>query len=348
MKRQLKTAIISLLLLGGLATAFAQTKRVTGQWDFNNSNLVATVGNNLEYVSVNASNFTTFGRTGDPTFTYDGTNQVKNIHGVAVNVMCSAVDPADGFPGTVGYIMRHGILPKSGDTYVNQWTMIMDMYWGYTNHTGEGAISTAAALFSISDTNLSNDADMYDNYGAFGKGCCSPYNYSPVVSQAEQWQRLVFTADMSATPPRLAKYINGVKQGGDAGSLTTGNGIKDGRFSLRDFLVLFGDGDNEKARVYVNSLQIRDGKLSDAQAAALGGPSAQGIPLGILVVLKINSIVRTGSNVTISWNGEPDIQLQKTASLSPPAWVDVAGSLGANSVTELIGSTNAFYRLSRP
>src|SRR5205823_2200516 len=38
-------------------------------------------------------------------------------------------------------------------------------------------------------------------------------------------------------------------------------------------------GDQDERRVmYVNSIQIRSGKLSDAEMAGLGGPSANGIP----------------------------------------------------------------------
>src|SRR4029453_17123327 len=44
--------------------------------------------------------------------------------------------------------------------------------------------------------------------------------------------------------------------------------------------VLFGDGDQDERRVmWVNSIQIRQGKLTDAEAAALGGPSVDGAPL---------------------------------------------------------------------
>jgi len=46
--------------------------------------------------------------------------------------------------------------------------------------------------------------------------------------------------------------------------------------------ILFGDGDQDERRVmWVDSIQIRAGKLSDAEMAALGGPSGSGVPVAI-------------------------------------------------------------------
>jgi hypothetical protein len=61
--------------------------------------------------------------------------------------------------------------------------------------------------------------------------------------------------------------------------------------------------------------------------------------------LRIQSIVRNGPNVVISWNGGPGIELQKSTSLINPNWQDVPGTLGASSATEPIGSGEAYYRL---
>jgi hypothetical protein len=46
--------------------------------------------------------------------------------------------------------------------------------------------------------------------------------------------------------------------------------------------LLFADGDQDERREWwVNSIQVREGKLTDAEMAALGGPSAGGIPVAI-------------------------------------------------------------------
>ena len=51
------------------------------------------------------------------------------------------------------------------------------------------------------------------------------------------------------------------------------------RRALLPTVLLFGDGDQDERRaMWVNSIQFRSGALSKAEMAALGGPSASGIP----------------------------------------------------------------------
>src|SRR4030095_14134534 len=90
------------------------------------------------------------------------------------------------------------------------------------------------------------------------------------------WHRVAIAYNEAASPPQAIKYVDGVFQ-----QVWTGGHQLDGlRRSLAPTAVLFGDadGDNERRRMWVNSIQIRAGKLSDAELAALGGPSASGIP----------------------------------------------------------------------
>jgi len=61
--------------------------------------------------------------------------------------------------------------------------------------------------------------------------------------------------------------------------------------------------------------------------------------------LVINSIVRNGSNVTISWNGTPGVRLQKSASLTTPNWGVVSGTDGASSYTDPASGPSVYYRL---
>lgn len=64
--------------------------------------------------------------------------------------------------------------------------------------------------------------------------------------------------------------------------------------------------------------------------------------------LQITSIVASGGNVTVSWNGAAGTKLQKATSLSSPVWVDVPGSNGASSTTQAVAGGQAYYRLARP
>jgi len=61
--------------------------------------------------------------------------------------------------------------------------------------------------------------------------------------------------------------------------------------------------------------------------------------------LEISSIVRNGSNVTISWNGAPGVRLQKSTSLTTPNWAVVSGTDGASSYTDSTADPAAYYRL---
>jgi hypothetical protein len=91
------------------------------------------------------------------------------------------------------------------------------------------------------------------------------------------WARVVLVADMTATPKRFSKYINGVKHRDNV----TGDGANiDGRFTLPSLIYMFNDGDdNEQSSVYVNSIQFREGTMTDEEVAALNGPTPSGPPL---------------------------------------------------------------------
>src|SRR5690606_17000178 len=91
------------------------------------------------------------------------------------------------------------------------------------------------------------------------------------------WKRVVFAVDLAADPPVLAKYINGHKH---MEEITGTRGHVDSEFALNvPDIQLFADEDNERQDMWVNAIQIREGRMSDEEIAALGGPDASGIPL---------------------------------------------------------------------
>jgi hypothetical protein len=65
----------------------------------------------------------------------------------------------------------------------------------------------------------------------------------------------------------------------------------------------------------------------------------------VVVVPKLNLPTVSSGNVTITWQANPTIKLQKTASLTNPDWQDVEGTLGAGSATQPLSGTAGFYRL---
>ncbi len=234
---------------------------VSGQWDFENGNLAATVGTALEYLVGDGGLTqagTLFGTTGEEEFA-----ELPGINGEAAKVMRV---PGD-LDRAIGYVMTHGIAPNGGGTRVNQYTLAMDVF---VAATGPGA----AALLQTSSLNNTDDGDLFWQGSNFGQGT-GGYNGRGTFTAGE-WHRVVAAYDMAATPPVVTKYVDGIKQD----DWTANQGLDNARRALQPTAILFADGDQDERReMWVNSIQIRPGKLSDAQIAALGGPSASGLPI---------------------------------------------------------------------
>ena len=241
----------------GITGGGTSTTTVSGQWDFDNASLAATVGEALEYLD-GAEGLTKQG-TQFGTTTELG---VPDVDGKPAKVMRVPGDLSN----KIGYIMTHGIAPNGGGTRVNQYTLIMDVL---VADAGPGA----ASLFQVSSANNTDDGDLFWQGGNFGQGTDGYIGTGQFTAGA--WHRVVAAYDEAATPPVVAKFVDGIKQD----DWTANQGLDNPRRALQPTAVLFGDGDQDERReMWVNSVQIRAGKLSDAEAAALGGPSADGIP----------------------------------------------------------------------
>jgi hypothetical protein len=234
------------------------TTIVRGQWDFDKGNLSATVGRPLEYFDGAGGQTETGTKFGTTTAL-----GIPDIGGQPALVM--EVPGQDS--NAIGYKMFHGIAPNGGGTRVNQYTLIMDLMMDTVN-TGSGA----ASLIQIDSENNTNDGDLFWQDNNFGQGQGGYVGTG--IFTAGAWHRVAIAVDLTTTPGTIVKFVDGVKQHDwRTDSL-------DGRRALREFAILFADGDaDERRRIWVNSVQIREGKLSDAQLAFLGGPSASGIPL---------------------------------------------------------------------
>ena len=228
-----------------------QANGITAQWDFDNANLAATIGQALEFLD--GTGGTTAAGTQFGTTASFG---IPAIGGGNAKVMST---PAATTPD-IGYLMRHGARPN-GDaaaTKVNQWTLIMDIL-----------ITTPGwhSFIQINSPINSNDGELFVNPGN-GIGISGSYQGSIVRGQ---WHRVAFAVDM--TQATISKFIDGVKV-----SDQTAGGLN-GRWGLLPTAILFGDEDGESQASYLNSVQVRNYKVSDAGIAALGGPSADGIPM---------------------------------------------------------------------
>jgi hypothetical protein len=308
---------------------------VAGQWDFDfgtGKELAPRIGQPLEYFDGTAGETAT--KTLFGTTTSFG---IADIDGQPANVMCVPGDLSN----KIGYIMRHGIPANGGGSRVNQYTLIYDVYW---------ATNGGTASFVNFDMGNTSDGDFFYNGTGFGQGG-GGYDGNGVLT-AGAWHRVSFAVDMAATPPVVTKYLDGAKF---ADQLQPNN-VLDGerRAMALDGAVLFGDGDQDERRAcYVSSIQVSSTKFSDAQLEALGGPSADKIPVAITIpeapptTSPSLSVTRSGNQLTITWSADATgYTLESSTSMTGGSWQPVPGVVG-NSATVPIGTGNSFYRLKK-
>lgn len=317
-RRALKANEVALLFSNGAAGkditgALPPVGTVTGQWDFDQGDLRATVGAPLQFRG-NTAPQTTFVE--------------MPINGQPAKVM--------GFPKTdptEGFVMPHGAAPNGGGARVNQYTLIMDLMF-------PAASANQWRSLWQTNPNNANDGDFFVNPGN-GIGISGQYHG---VIQPDTWHRVAFAVDLAADPPTVGKYIDG-----QLVNLQTLSSGRDGRWSLGPTALLFADEDNETQAGFVNSIQFHNTRLSDQAIAALGGASAAGIPLPVTGPgPQIVSVALDAGNLTIRWTGEAGLRLQFSPSLANPNWQDVAGTLGQSSATVPTSGGEGYFRLFKP
>ena len=283
---------------------------VTGQWDFN-GDLTATVGKDLQYFDTTVQGDTTFGSTTD--------FGINDINGQPAKVM--------HFTPTVakwgGYRVAHGGAPNGGGAYVNQYTVVYDLYYTSGSDRGWRSLWQTAS-------NDGNDGDVFINT-ANGIGISSVYSGNVT---ADTWHRVAFAFDLTGPgeAPVLTKFIDGVK----VGSQTSGLSAKDGRFALDPEALLFADENGDVKEGYVSSVQFSDGRRPDAFLAALGGPSAAKIPGAIKATFE-------GGHSVIRWTG--GVPLQSADKVTGP-WTVVSGA--TSPYTPPAGGSAKYFRPQIP
>jgi hypothetical protein len=154
---------------------------------------------------------------------------------------------------------------------------------------------------------------------------------------------------MAATPPVVTKFVDGIKQD----DWTANQSLDNPRRSLSTTAILFGDGDQDERReMFVSSVQIRSGKLSDAEMVALGVPTPDGLPvlIGAAAPAPTRPVIKLTRNadgsITLSWSGSEPYVLESKASLSDASWSPVSG-VANNSITITTSTAAALYRLKQ-
>ncbi len=297
---------------------------VTGQWDFNQSNLVASCGQPLDYFDATVQADTSFGTT-----TAFG---ISDIAGQPANVMYFS--PSVGSWG--GYVMSHGIAPNGGGTNVNQYTVIIDLL------CPGSSMSAYRALWQTDPSNLDADADVFLNPGD-GLGISQTYQG---LLTGDEWHRVVLAFDL--TKREFGKYIDGANvvaaplgaaplglhnaQYLSSSTTPTAGGGMDLRWSLRPTVLLLGDQDGDLRPMYISSVQIRNGRMTDASIAAMGAPTANKIPGCI-------KARQTGGSIVIEWTGNV---LESAANPAGP-WTEIVAAAHPHTVTSPTG--NKFFRV---
>ena len=190
-----------------------------------------------------------------------------------------------------------GFEPNGGGNYTNQYTLIMDVMFP------EGSLleSGWAALYNTNPP-AGNDGDWFVQNANRGIGISG--NYAGEVLP-DTWHRLALVVDL--VEGSYTSYIDGnqVQQ-------NTGETL-DGRFSLYSIndgalegFSIFADDTGDNSSGYVNSVQVRDVAMPAGEIAALGGPSAEGIPVLPPYTCPMGlqcCADQQGGGVSLSWEG---------------------------------------------
>jgi hypothetical protein len=192
-----------------------------------------------------------------------------------------------------------------------------------------------------------NDADAFVS-GGNSLGISQQYDGELIL---DTWQPVVLAFDL--TKHEFGKYIDGTNvltgpvgavpygpndaQYLSASTVPTDGGGVDMRWSLVPTALLLADGeeDGEVQPVYVSSVQVRNARMTDADIAALGAPTANKIPRPSAAI----QVRRSGTSVVIDWNGTA---LDSTLNVTG-GWAEITNAANPYVVTSPTG--NQFFRV---
>ncbi len=149
------------------------------------------------------------------------------------------------------YKMTHQILPKPGESKINEYTLQYDFKITETG-TWRSFFQTAV--------NNSGDADLFINPG--GEIGVAAVGYSGVAITPNEWYRLIVSVKNGS---HFNCYLDG--QLLQKGNIQPVNG----RFSLENQLLIFADDNGEDGLIHCSELAIWDKALTAAEALELGG-----------------------------------------------------------------------------
>jgi hypothetical protein len=299
--------LLVMVLCGARAHGQITNSTLTGQWDFNQGNLNATVGTPLQYYGTSAAS-TTF--------------ESVVINGMTANVMRFGDD-------TQGFLLQHGAASNGLGTNLNQYTVVLDLMWPAESD------GTFRALLN-SDTNNVEEPMMFVNPdNAIGVN----NEYSGSMNPGT-WYRLALSFNL--TNSTVTKYLNGEI----VGTQLLDAGV-DSRYSLKPALLLFASNLGEIRAGYVDRIQFYSDALSDEQVGDLGTPIGDGGPpvSGDVRIDSIRA-AGTNMEITLSGGGTLQLQrktrLSDAAWQSTGQQVN-----GSGTVTVPATDATGFFRAQR-
>jgi hypothetical protein len=240
------------------------------EWHFDaNLNAIAGTGT-IAYFNTATQTGTAFGTT--------ASFGIPAVGGRVDNVMRF---PAMTAPA-MGYRVDHKAPANGGGQYVNQYTMVWDLFLP----------STTNPWFSFYNTNETNANDgefFFQRIDANGGNIGISGQYDGRVNFGA-WHRIALVYDATAPADKMVKYVDGTRVAAQ------NVGALDDRWTLytasdaTPYFVLFGDEDGESMTGYLANYLFVDRAYTTAQITALGGPNA----LGITVIPEPSSMLLAG------------------------------------------------------
>jgi len=229
----------NLLLSSLIAAAFVapvSAANLTGLWLFDNpGNLAqATVGTDLTFAGAAPGVFSA-------TMADDQNDLLAGV------VTTPAAVSGNRF------IATHGIAPNGGGTFVNEYSIVVDMF---------SPVASRGSWRTILQTNTgnANDGDYFIRNDNDRIGVAA-LTYSATAIDETSWTRLVVTFDLGTG---VLAYVNG--------SLFHTHVAEtiDGRFSLDPTVLFFSDENGDNAPLNIGALAIYNGVLTPSEVSALG------------------------------------------------------------------------------
>ncbi|MFQ5805466.1 MAG: hypothetical protein ACE5I3_03340, partial [Phycisphaerae bacterium] len=251
-KNRIAGGAIALAMAVGTASAQVET-----QWNFD-GDLSAAFGNAvLDYYTEATQSKVTFGDAAAlAALTPDGGN--PNV--IALDYFATSDE---------AFVCQHDAPPNGGGIYVNEYTLIWDIYIPQSSFDNYGWLS-----FYNTNCCNGNDGDHFVRFsdGKFGVGALG---YAGQINP-DTWHRCAITFEVHGGGVRHRRYIDGVLVAQRSTDL-------DGRFSLYSaddpsypWFHLMADNNGDMAPCVIASVYFSDRVWTAAEIAALGCVSAGG------------------------------------------------------------------------